>query len=214
MFDLEQSVAEWRKQMLVAGIKTPVPLEELENHLREEIAEQKKIGIGEPMAFESSVRHIGRADEIQAEFQKAEAVARRKQLLARFALAYALVCYSAIKVMGIHAFMKSPMSLTWRLAGWIDIVLFTVVVASILGWRWSRRVFPLIPSNRIRITIRTALGCLGLGAYFGFRNFILPSSVFTPEQGLVLLLWLWTLLPGLAVIFIGLEDAAKTKHMA
>ena len=40
MFDLEQSIADWRRQMLAAGIKTPVPLEELESHLREEIERQ------------------------------------------------------------------------------------------------------------------------------------------------------------------------------
>jgi hypothetical protein len=44
MFDLEQSILEWRKQMLAAGIKTPVPLEELESHLREDIAQQMKSG--------------------------------------------------------------------------------------------------------------------------------------------------------------------------
>jgi hypothetical protein len=29
MFKLEQSIMEWRRQMLAAGIKAPVPLEEL-----------------------------------------------------------------------------------------------------------------------------------------------------------------------------------------
>ena len=38
MFGLEQAIADWRQQMLAAGIKTPVPLEELEIHLREDIA--------------------------------------------------------------------------------------------------------------------------------------------------------------------------------
>jgi hypothetical protein len=37
MFDLEQTISEWRRQMLSAGIKTPVPLEELEIHLREDV---------------------------------------------------------------------------------------------------------------------------------------------------------------------------------
>ena len=37
MFNLEQAIAEWRQQMLATGIQTPVPLEELEIHLREEI---------------------------------------------------------------------------------------------------------------------------------------------------------------------------------
>ncbi len=39
MFNLEQAIADWRRQMLAVGIKTPVPLEELEIHLRDEIEE-------------------------------------------------------------------------------------------------------------------------------------------------------------------------------
>ena len=35
--DLESLIANWRREMLAAGIKTPVPLEELESHLREDI---------------------------------------------------------------------------------------------------------------------------------------------------------------------------------
>jgi hypothetical protein len=37
MFNLEQAIATWRRQMLAAGLKSPVPLEELESHLREEM---------------------------------------------------------------------------------------------------------------------------------------------------------------------------------
>ena len=44
MFDLEQAIAEWRKQMLAAGIKAPVPLDELESHLREEVEETGAFG--------------------------------------------------------------------------------------------------------------------------------------------------------------------------
>jgi hypothetical protein len=40
MFNLEQSIAEWRQQMLAAGIKTPATLNELESHLREEFERQ------------------------------------------------------------------------------------------------------------------------------------------------------------------------------
>ncbi len=59
MFNLEKSIAEWRKQMLATGIKSPVPLEELENHLREEIQQQRKLGLNEHEAFEISVQKIG-----------------------------------------------------------------------------------------------------------------------------------------------------------
>ncbi len=70
MFDLEQSIADWRKQMLAAGIKTPVPLEELEIHLREEIELQMKAGTNPPQAFENSVQRMGHADELKVEFKK------------------------------------------------------------------------------------------------------------------------------------------------
>src|ERR1017187_6604255 len=70
MFDLEQSIAEWRKQMLAAGIKTPVPLEELEIHLREDIAQQVKSGLSAQQAFGSAVNKIGQAPELKKEFKK------------------------------------------------------------------------------------------------------------------------------------------------
>jgi hypothetical protein len=70
MFDLEKSILEWRQQMLAAGIKTPVPLEELEIHLREEIDQQMKSGLSEQEIFNSAVQKIGQANMIQNEFQK------------------------------------------------------------------------------------------------------------------------------------------------
>jgi hypothetical protein len=70
MFNLEQSIVEWRQQMLAAGIKTPVPLEELEIHLREEIERQMNSGTNPQLAFENSVQQIGHADELKGEFKK------------------------------------------------------------------------------------------------------------------------------------------------
>ncbi len=45
MFNLEQAISEWRRQMLAAGLKTPVPLEELESHLRQDVEQQMQLGI-------------------------------------------------------------------------------------------------------------------------------------------------------------------------
>jgi hypothetical protein len=70
MFDLEQSIADWRREMLAAGIKTPVPLEELEIHLREEIERQVKSGLNEPEAFCSAVQKIGQPNLLKTEFTK------------------------------------------------------------------------------------------------------------------------------------------------
>ena len=72
MFDLEQAIARWRERMLAAGIQTPVPLEELEAHLREEIERQMKFGSEEQTAFEISTRRIGQPEAINREFKKSE----------------------------------------------------------------------------------------------------------------------------------------------
>lgn len=71
MFDLEQSIAEWRQQMLAAGIKTPAPLEELESHLREEIERQIQSGASAQEAFRRTVLQIGQPKELKAEFARA-----------------------------------------------------------------------------------------------------------------------------------------------
>jgi uncharacterized membrane protein YcjF (UPF0283 family) len=72
MFNLEQSIAEWRQQMLAAGIEAPVPLEELEAHLREEIERQMRTGYSAELAFEIAAGQIGPARLIQTEFTKVE----------------------------------------------------------------------------------------------------------------------------------------------
>ena len=71
MFDLEQAIADWRRQMLAAGIKTPAPLEELEIHLREEIERQMKSGLNEQQVFNCATRQIGEAGVLKSEFIKA-----------------------------------------------------------------------------------------------------------------------------------------------
>ena len=70
MFDLEKAIADWRKQMLAAGIQTPAPLEELEIHLREEIEMQMKSGLSEQEVFNAAVLQIGQTDVLKTEFAK------------------------------------------------------------------------------------------------------------------------------------------------
>jgi len=72
MFNLEQTIADWRRQMRAAGIKSPVPLEELEIHLHDEIEKQMKSGLTELEAFNSGVRKIGQAHALKNEFKKIE----------------------------------------------------------------------------------------------------------------------------------------------
>jgi len=84
MFDLDQAIADWRRQMLAAGITTPVPLEELESHLREEIERQVKSGLSEPIAFEVSVRQVGQPQFLRNEFKKVERNIMKRYMSSRF----------------------------------------------------------------------------------------------------------------------------------
>jgi hypothetical protein len=212
MFDLEQAIADWRQQMLAVGIKTPVPLEELETHLREDVAGQKKTGVSEPVAFAAAVQRIGRAEDLKLEFANSRGeIKRRYQLLAQVVLAYSLLAFGAMKLMGIRAFLKTEMSPAWRLAGWTDIAVFALIVAGLLGWRWSRRAFPRIPSRRARRVVGIGFCLVAGAALVALRDFILPDSEFAQGAELVMILWYFTLAFALAVLLAGLEAAAQIQ---
>ncbi len=80
MFNLNEKIADWRRQMLAAGIKTPVPLDELEGHLRDDVEQQMRSGLSAQQAFEAAVQGIGQAALLESEFDK---VGRMKQAQTR-----------------------------------------------------------------------------------------------------------------------------------
>ena len=81
MFDLEKAIADWRRQMLVAGISAPAPLEELEIHLREDIAQQIQSGLSAQQAFGIAVKTIGQALELKREFKKTSAPMEMQEVI-------------------------------------------------------------------------------------------------------------------------------------
>src|SRR6185436_3198347 len=70
MFNLEQSISEWRGQMLSAGVKNPDILDELESHLREDLARRVSSGESDEQAFEGAVQGVGHANLLKHEFAK------------------------------------------------------------------------------------------------------------------------------------------------
>jgi len=81
MFSLEQAIKEWRQQMLAAGITDPSMLDELENHLCEEIKQQVNSGLSVRRAFDAAVRQIGMPGVIKREFEKMERTFMKKTLI-------------------------------------------------------------------------------------------------------------------------------------
>lgn len=71
MFDLEQSISTWRKKLAAGGIRSDDVLDELEDHLREDIHCQTRAGATEEQAFETATSRVGPPKSLQTEFRKA-----------------------------------------------------------------------------------------------------------------------------------------------
>jgi hypothetical protein len=104
MFNLENSILQWRSQMLTAGIKSPVPLDELESHLRDEIERQIQSGASPQLAFENSVRLLGPLGGLKREFKKYCAFASKHFLRMG---AIGLIGTILLNFSGIYVFHRS-----------------------------------------------------------------------------------------------------------
>src|SRR5262245_19968787 len=68
MFNLEEAIVEWKRQMVAAGVAASDVLDELESHLRDDVEEQVRSGMYLEAAFASAVQRIGAAKTLRAEF--------------------------------------------------------------------------------------------------------------------------------------------------
>ena len=80
MFNLDQAIAEWRQQMLAAGINTSEVLNELESHLREDVELQTQSGSDKQSAFAIAVQRMGQADGLRQEFKKVGVMTERRPM--------------------------------------------------------------------------------------------------------------------------------------
>jgi hypothetical protein len=135
MFELEKAIVEWRQQMLAAGIKTPVPLNELESHLRDDVEEQVKSGLNEQQAFEGAVQRIGRAVALRNEFTKIDETAdvlRRKTVWLLMGVGF-IGCWLAFGQSPQLAFVYGVVLAGLILASFIDFKHFIIPDSLSLG---------------------------------------------------------------------------------
>jgi hypothetical protein len=124
MFSLENAVSAWREQMLATGIKTPVPLDELESHLRDHIEEKVRAGLSEQQAFDAAVFQVGQAKVLKAEFKKIRTTTERNQIISVFTILAAL--FGTV----LGGAMVLPALGRWHQAG--VLILWPLVLGSIL----------------------------------------------------------------------------------
>ena len=210
MFDLEQSIDQWRKRMLAAGVKT-LPLEELETHLREDFQKQVKLGMLQPDALKIAITHIGTGEAIRAEFKKAgEPMGMRFVKLT--GLASVTVAFS-LSLYCLPFLMQSGTSLLIKLFG------LAGVVTTALCWKISHFFLPVVRQPAVRTAIGLA-GCLGCIVWIQlfivyFFPYVMthPVGIGRPEGGfLAVSLWGWAVMAVLGSVGSGLEKAAHRQH--
>lgn len=135
MFDLDQAISKWRQQMATGGIKAPDVLDELESHLRDDVAERMRSGLSVEQAFEAAVQQMGTVGGLKTEFAKVgrtnERLRRQLKGICCGALAGLLVLASAF------SFFRLGMILG---AGTLLFSAFTCIVFSVRGWRHAAQI--------------------------------------------------------------------------
>ena len=211
MFDLEQAIAGWRRQMLAGGIKTPVPLEELESHLREEIERQMKSGLSGQKAFEISVRRIGQPETLKSEFKKIGTPMEMQKIIKLAGVVCVVVALFCPLFLFLPLLLAPELSLTAKMLG---LAVYTVTVAAIaLSWRYNDKLLPVIRNQLLRRVVGIVCygGCL-LWMRFGVfhfspggshpRSLLLPLFIFGLE---------WTIMAILGGVGHGLEKVASRQ---
>jgi len=211
MFNLEQSIVEWRQRMLAAGIKTPVPLEELENHLREDIAQQMQSGLNAQPAFDIAAKRIGHALELKKEFKKVGAPMEMQKIIKLAGVILVAVTLFCPLFLFLPFLLAHGLSLMAKMLGLA--IYATTVAIIVLSWRYNHKLLPVIRNQPLRrsVGIVCYAGCL-LWMRFGVFHFS-PGGLH--PRGIWLVLFIfgleWMVMAILGGIGHGLEKAAAKK---
>lgn len=185
MFDLEQAISEWRRQLAAGGLKTPDVLNELESHLRDGVDQQVRSGLSVQQAFETVIQHMGHAALLMSEFKKADKAKRarlRKHVLHLFAMAVGFIianvslCYFIIVPLASRA--------NAQYASWLGVLTpqasFTFVCRFASGICLSLAM-PAGLLGLVRMGILNHRKLASLRPYLIVINFILGAVLTTPE---------------------------------
>jgi len=211
MFDLDIAIAEWRRQMQAAGLKTPVPLDELESHLRDDIETQMRSGADTQQAFEAAVRRIGQAGRLRTEFEKAGETRRARERKLMCAVIVGFACFYSLFVGACILFKLgsfSGVNLKQQMSAAAATVLTVILMVS---GCFAHRFLPPVPHRRTRMGIYAAGGALLLIWLSVFYHLIMTRFELGLDQLVVAILWAWVPMGVFCGVIQGLEEAARRK---
>jgi hypothetical protein len=178
MFNLDQAIAQWRQQMLDAGIKPPDVLDELETHLRDDVERHTKLGKSTQQAFGIAAQNLGRSEALKNEFKKARS---SSQTMEKLMIGICCVFVGFIVLLsGLTVFLC--------FASWGERTVASTAVVSILlvacGWRYGVPFLPVIADWRLRWGVGMTCIASGFIASSLFCGVILPHFEVSPDHQL------------------------------
>lgn len=203
MFNLDQAIIEWRRQMTAGGVKNSAVLDELESHVREDVERQTHSGVEAQKAFEMAVQRIGSASLIKNEFKKSMIAVIGEKLMV----------VAAVLVLAFGAFLSMAtlllcyQTVVERSVGFVVIALsFGVMcVWPVFAWR-----LPVVHPRRKRQAMQVACLAAGFSLSTFYVQVILPHFDRT-HDGLIPAIGFFAIFP-IAVGFAlaaGLDRASR-----
>ena len=124
MFDLDTAIGGWRRRLAAQPDLQAADIDELEDHLREIVAELTTGGLSGEEAFLVAARRLGDPQALAGEFAAADPVVRRK-------LRFRWIIMGGLAVMALMAFADLIGALS---LGRMD---FLETRGNLLGWSWG-----------------------------------------------------------------------------
>jgi len=195
MFNVEQSIGEWRRKMIASGIQTPVPLEELEGHLREDVGRQMQLGVDAEQAFHKAVAGIGSGENLEQEFAKVQGLEkmRTREALRRWSvIAGTAFVYAVLATVWFIGARQRTIEITG-----IEIALAVGAMVPMIGLGWmGRSLAKFLPVSNRGVIFVAAFGVILLGAASLrlFWDAITPGNLVHTQ-----IIMLWSLSPFLGI---------------
>ncbi len=155
MCDVEKRIEQWRDRLAASETLNSAEINELESHLREEVAGLRKLELSEEEAFLVARHRLGDAAELEGEFAKVYGHRRSLQRLSWMALGVLLYLLAGYIASGLS--QGGVMVATWLGLRGYGLGLFGVAVKAttltgllLLVWLFFRQADWMGPVRRLR----------------------------------------------------------------
>jgi hypothetical protein len=190
MFDLNRSLGNWRERLAQSGRCRQEDVDELEEHLREEMVNLERAGLDGEEAFLLAARRLGTAESLGVEFEKVNGASvwlHRLRWMAAGVLVYMGITAGISVIRPVLILTAFAAHLSPSLAGPIALLVsdVTAIVVAFLFFRgFARRHRDGLGKNRLGSVAQCAiiLGAFALCAVLPTGSSIVMARCLTPGE--------------------------------